>query len=82
MDWELLAFVKMSEQRQNVLKALTEPKIPSELAKSLKMDLSHVSRALLQLEEKKLVKCLNPDTRKGRFYQRTEKATQILAQLK
>ncbi len=81
VDWDKLSFVKRSEQRLDVLSGLEGPSMPSELAEELGMHQSHVSRALSELEEKDLVKILNPDAHRGRLYRRTEEAEKILERI-
>jgi len=67
--WELKGFIEASKYRKLVLKALNEKeKTPTELAKELNLKLSHISRTLKELQEKKLVECLNPNARKSRYY--------------
>ena len=67
-DWEKIAFVRASKSRGKILDALSEPKTPTEIAKVTGQSTSNISRALQELQKKKIVKCLTPNLRKGRLY--------------
>jgi len=81
-NWELYAFVISSGSRKKVLSELDTPKTPSEIAKSLKLKLPHVSRALSELCYKRLVKCLTPRSRMGKLFQRTEAGAEVIDYVK
>ena len=71
--WSLLSYVKVSKNRTAVIKTLENtPKMPRDIAKETQIDRNYVSNLLAQLKEKELVKCLNPQDSKGRFYIITE----------
>ncbi|MFA4856020.1 MAG: ArsR family transcriptional regulator [archaeon] len=53
-------------------------KTPSMLARSLNVNLSHVSRALSELSAKGLVKCLTPKARKGKIFKRTKQGNALI----
>jgi len=55
---------------------------PTQLSTRLKIHLSHVSRALGELESRKLVECLTPSERVGRIYRLSEKGRQVLKMIK
>jgi len=68
-----------SPQRKQILKTLEkEPKAPVQLAESTGIDKSNVSTKLGQLRERDMVKCVNPEDRKWRFYQLTDYGHEIL----
>jgi DNA-binding MarR family transcriptional regulator len=74
-----LGFVKISEQRQKIMRDLKNKlKIPTEIAKSTNMSVSEVSRSLKTLKDKEIVIFLNEDKRIGRVYSLTEKGKEIL----
>lgn len=78
-----VASVKSSTHRANVLNELVRSlRTPAEIASSLKMELSHVSKALICLKEGDLVTCLNENDRKTRIYQITDKGKQVLKIIK
>lgn len=78
--WSLASYIKRSSQRKKVLEAMKtkEVSMPSEIKEEVEMHQSHVSRALKQLEEKDLVRLMNPGDKTGRIYQPTPKAKEIL----
>lgn len=79
MDWNLVSFVVSSNLRFKVLIELNKgKKTPTELAKITKQSISHVSTSLKELEEKKLVRCLTPERRKGKYYEVTDLGRQTL----
>ena len=82
MDWETVSFVFSSELRCKILLELNKSKnTPKQLSISLKHPISHVSKALKQLNERKLVECLTPNRRKGRLYVITEFGSQVLDEI-
>jgi len=66
--WNDVSFIISSEYRRKVLAALENPKIPSKLSKELNINKAHISRALKELKSRKIVKCLTPDSNKGKLY--------------
>lgn len=76
------SYVKASSYRKGVLRALEDgPKLVSTLSEELDIALQNVSRTLRELEEKKLVKCLEPEKKKGREYALTEKGKRLAQEL-
>ena len=58
---------------------------PTEISQALKIPgykLPAVSRALGELEDKKIVVCLNPKQKKGRLYQRSPHGNSVLELLR
>ena len=85
MSWEDVGFVKASKIRQRILEVMDRPMTPTELAKSLKVPsykMSAVSRALRELEDRKMIACLNPKQKKGRLYQKSQQGISVLKMLK
>ena len=78
MDWDLISFIKRSEQRQAILKVLENPKTPKEISKQTKLAPSHISRTLKEFMNKDIVKCLTPKQKIGRIYKLTEKGEKLL----
>ena len=75
--WELLSFIQ-GKNRRLCLEEISEgPKTPGMVAKSHGKHLSHISRALRELEEKGLAECKNPDANKNRFYEITDKGKEL-----
>ena len=79
--WELVSFAK-SKTRKICLEVLKDgPKTPSYILKSSGEYLLHISRALSELEEKYLIKCLTPNRNKNRIYGITTKGLDVLSKL-
>jgi len=82
-DWNSYGFAFVSKYRRIILISLLEsPKTPTQIANEHNCNVSHISRALRELKEKGLVKCLNPERRKGRIYALTDKGLRITQRLK
>jgi len=83
VKWEDISYIFSSKVRLRTLISLSKnQRTPKQLSEELLFALSHISRALKELQEKELVICLTPERRKGRFYQITEKGKNVLAQIK
>lgn len=79
---KLYGFVISSSYRKMVLLELSKsPQIPTNIARRLNINVNHVSRALSQLNSKGLVRCINPEERKGRVYILTELGRKVLNRL-
>jgi predicted transcriptional regulator len=76
--YDLISFLSRSKNRKIVLENLEKPNTPTELASKLKIQRSTISRAILELIDKKLVKCLTPKEKMGRLYQTTDLGKKIL----
>jgi DNA-binding MarR family transcriptional regulator len=77
--WEDISFVQ-GRVRKGCLEALAMgPTTPTEIASKLDEPLSHISRALKELQGKSLVECLTPKMSKNRIYSITEKGKKVLA---
>ncbi len=63
-------FLKKGKLRKEVLSRLDKPKTATELAKELGKHRSSISRILLTLQNKKLIKCINPEDDRFRHYMR------------
>ena len=72
MDIKKIAYLERGKVKYKILKELNAPKTPTILAKKLNIHRSGISRILLELKNKELVKCLNPEDKRTRFYQITE----------
>ncbi len=75
-----LAFVMRGKIRREILKHLTEPKTAVMLSKLVNKHRESISRALIALEAKGFVTCLNPKDAMHRFYQITPKGKKTLEQ--
>ncbi len=63
-------FLKKGKLRKEVLERLTEPKTATELAKEMSKHRSSISRVLLELEKKGFIRCINPEDKSFRHYER------------
>lgn len=72
MSWEMISFINRSKNRKLILFRLSKPTTPTVLARELNLHRSVVSRSLLDLEKRKLVACLNPQSKKERYYNLTK----------
>ena len=79
--WNLVSFVKRGKIRTNALKLLSSPKSPTEVAKEIGAHREAVSRAIIALEKKRLVKCLTPKEKAYRLYGLTAKGGKVLKYL-
>lgn len=74
---ELAGFILRSEYRKKVFTNLDNPIMPSQIAKKLKIRLTHITRELRFLREKNLIECINPKERVGRLYRLTAKGKEL-----
>ncbi|MBI2559047.1 transcriptional regulator [Candidatus Woesearchaeota archaeon] len=81
MDWKKLSFVKYAPLRLDILKTLDTEKTPKELKDILKKSDSNIARALRELEEKELIKCLTPKSRKGKIFTLTKEGKEIIKKM-
>lgn len=82
MEWDLTAFVIRSNYRKKVFLELSKPQRPSQIARTLGLRITHVTRSLRELKQKNLIKCLNPKESFGRFYELTSKGENVLKEVK
>jgi DNA-binding MarR family transcriptional regulator len=80
--WDLVSFAQSHARKVCLLALATGPKIPTAIASAAGMNLSHISRALRELSEKGLVKCLTPNLTKNKIYQITPSGLEISEKLK
>ena len=76
--YELISFVKRGKIRRVVIENLSRPKTPTELSDLINAHRSSVSRAIIALEKKELIKCLTPSEKRGRLYKITALGEKIL----
>lgn len=75
-------FVLSSETRLKILAFLSRNSgTPTQLAKSIRKHLSHISRALRELERKELVSCSNPRNSKPRVYSLTFEGVRLVREI-
>ncbi len=71
------SWVVRGSQKKKIIKAMTKPKIPTEIKEETKLSLNNVSDVLREFRKKKIVKCLNPKEKTGRLYELTPKGMRI-----
>lgn len=83
MDDETVEFVKRSQYRQRVLKALEDDVLmPKQIAERSDIKVNHVSKVLSELKSKELIELINPEARKGRLYRLNDDGKIVLEQIK
>ncbi|MCX9085476.1 MAG: hypothetical protein OIN87_11850 [Candidatus Methanoperedens sp.] len=80
--YELVSFVNRSRIRKSLIQNIEEPHTPTELSEIIKNHRSTLSRAILELEKKGLVKCITPNEKMGRYYQISDEGRKILEIIK
>ena len=79
---ELISFVLSGKIRKQVMFKLTKPTQPNQIAKEINTHLSTTSRAIKELMEKKLIKCLNEHNTNYRLYELTDLGRFVLEEIK
>jgi len=78
----LVTFIKRAKNRQKILTLLNnKDKTQAELHKESGLYRTHVRRTLLELQDKKLVKCLNPKDRIYKLYKLTKKGEKLIKKI-
>tara|TARA_Y100000310_G_C20681379_1_gene816145 strand:+ start:3128 stop:3394 length:267 start_codon:yes stop_codon:yes gene_type:complete len=78
----LRAFILRAKNRKLILEKLNNgEKTQAQLYNETNMYRTHVRRTLLELQEKRLVKCLNPKDRIYKIYVLTEKGKKVIKKL-
>lgn len=79
---ELVAYVKASDHRINIVKFLQyDLKTPKEIGEKLDVRTNHISNLLADLRKKDIVVCATPNVRKGKLYRLTENGINVLKYL-
>jgi len=82
MPFDSFDFVLSSETRFRILSFLSRSaSTPTQLAKEVEKHLSHISRALRELESKELVVCSSPRNAKPRVYYLTPEGDRLLREV-
>jgi len=85
MLWNDVGFLLRNKTAKKIIEHIASknsPVMPSEIAKSLDISLKNVSTRLGYLAERKLIRCLNPEEKKGRLYIITKKGKEALEKVK
>jgi predicted transcriptional regulator len=79
VSWEDIGFIRSSKYRMQIMKLLeSNAMTPTEISNELKTHFSQITKTLLELEKRDLVKCLTPSLRKGRLYGITDKGKKTM----
>lgn len=82
MSLKGIEYVLSSELRLKVLSALSKGSgTPTQLSKEVQKHLSHISRALHELEDRELVLCATPNVSKPRVYTLTEHGNEVVSEI-
>ncbi len=73
-----ISFIIRAVNRKAVFKALIIPKTPTQLSKDLQINIGFVSNIIIEIKDRKLIKCLTPNEKRYRLYQRTEYGNKVL----
>jgi DNA-binding transcriptional ArsR family regulator len=77
-DVSLILRSKLSRRILKLLNNSKEPLAPKQISQKTNIARSNVSTKLGELRRRKLVKCVNPEARKWRFYEITGKGKKVL----
>lgn len=80
--YEIISFVTRGKVRKAVFMILETPQTPTQVSEIIGTHRSTTSRAILSLENKGLVECVNPKDSMGRYYRVTELGLQVLMKIK
>ena len=82
-DEKTVFYVLSVDRRELVLKEFQKHSVlrGSDIAKNINRSLQNIGRALDELEQEGLVKCINPENRTWKKYILTEKGKHILDEL-
>jgi len=80
--YDLVSYIVRGKIRLSILNVLDRPMTPTKIADLLKNHRSTISRSLLEMEKKGLVKCLTPKEKTGRLYLTTKKGKNVLEKIK
>ncbi len=82
INWELISYILASEWRFKLLLELSSgTKTPSQLAESLRIQISYTSKTLKELATKKCCVCLTPKRRKYKIYKITKLGENVLKEI-
>lgn len=82
VDWNTVSFVISGKLRFRILVELKDNEsTPTDLSSVTNAPISHISKALKELEELNLITCLTPDRRKTKFYSITDTGKKVLEKI-
>ena len=72
---------KIGSKDSKVFNILEKPKTPTQISKELQLNIGYVSNIIIELLDRKLIKCLSPNEKRHRFYQISKKGKEILEKI-
>ena len=80
MLWDNVSYVLRSPLSKRILECLNSksPLTPLQISKETTIARSNISTKLGELRKRKLVECVNPESRKWRFYKITNQGKKVL----
>jgi len=84
MVWDDVSYLLRSPLSKRILECLVKqsPLTPFQISKETDIARSNISTKLGQLKKRGLVECVNPNSRKWRFYKITDKGKNVLSKAK
>lgn len=79
--YDLISYVIRGKVRYSILQILDKPMTPTQIAHKLKNHRSTISRSLIDMEKKGIVKCVIPNVKLGRLYIITKSGKSILEKI-
>lgn len=77
-ELDLYGYVSSSSRRESIVTVLEKsPMTPSQISENTDIRLNHVSNVLSDLSDEEVVKCVNPDRKRGRIYKLTEEGNKV-----
>ena len=70
-------WVYRGKQRRKIIVVLDKAKTPTQIKDEINIKVTNVSDVLRDMVKRRLVKCLNPEDKLGRFYELTNLGKQI-----
>lgn len=75
---ELVSYIVRGSNRSVILNQISEETLtPSQIKKRTNLYLSHISRVIQELLEKKLIICINPSSPTVKFYEITKLGKEV-----
>ncbi len=82
MVWKDVSWIIRGRLKKRIIAVMNSPKTATMLSKELKTHRSTISGILLEMEKKKILKCLDPKQPYSRFYEITSYGKKIIREVK
>ena len=80
--WDDISFIVRNKNRKRVFNTLEKPKTPTQISKELQLNIGYISNIIIELLNRKLIKCLSPNEKRYRFYRITPKGQDVLKEIR